>query len=107
MKLLHLGIPTPHKMDDKKYAYVEKLKLFVTNPDENELKLQFVWAEPDSPLPEIVRKENHLAIQVDNMEEAMKQFDYVAYPPQSVNDRLTICFAVKDNVLFELSEFKN
>lgn len=104
MKLLHLGIPTEQKIEDKKYSYVEKIKLYVTNPDENEFKLQYVWAEPDSPLPDIVKKEKHLSIQVDNIEEAVNQFDYVAYPPQSINEKLKICFAVKDSILFELME---
>lgn len=107
MKFLHLGIPTEHKIEEKTYSYVEKIKLYVTNPDEHEFKLQFVWAEPDSPLPEIVRKEKHLSIQVDDMEEAIKQYDYVAYPPKAINDKLKICFAVKDSVLFELMEVSN
>ncbi|PAB57967.1 hypothetical protein [Anaeromicrobium sediminis] len=107
MKLLHLGIPTENKIEKKTYSYVEKIKLYVTNPDEHEFKLQFVWAEPDSPLPEIVKKEKHLAIQVDSIEEAIKQFDYVAYPPVSINKKLKICFAVKDRVLFELAEVLN
>ena len=76
----------------------------MTNPDEHEFKLQFVWPEPDSPLPEIVRKENHFAIQVDNIEEAIKKFDYVAFAPVAVSNKLKICFAVKDGALFELSE---
>lgn len=107
MKLLHLGIPTQDKMADKSYVYVEKIKLHVTNPDAHEFKLQFVWAEPDSPLPEIVRKENHFAIQVDNIEEEIKKFDYVAFAPVAVTDKLKICFAVKDGTLFELSEVLN
>lgn len=107
MKSLHLGIPTENKIEKKTYSYVEKIKLYVTNPDEHEFNLQFVWAEPDSPLPEIVKKEKHLAIQVDNIEETIKQFDYVAYPSTSINEKLKICFAVKDSVLFELTEISN
>ena len=104
MNALHLGIPTESKIEGKKYAYVESLKLHVTNPNEHEFKLQFVWAEPDSPLPEIVRNEKHLAIKVDNIEEAINQFDYVVFPSHVVNDNLRICFAVKEGVLFELTE---
>ena len=104
MKLVHLGIPTAQKHEDKKYAYVEKIKLHVTNPDDHEYKLQFVCAEPDSPLPEIVQTEKHLSIQVENMDEAIGQFDEVVYPPVQISDSLRICFAVKDNILFELME---
>ncbi len=107
MKLLHLGIPTENKIEGKQYSYVEKIKLHVTNPEENEFKLQFVCAEHDSPLPEIVRTEKHLAIQVDNIEEEIKNFDHVAFPPTLVKDKLKICFAVKDDVLFELTEILN
>ncbi len=107
MKFLHLGIPTKEKLEDKKYAYVEKIKLYITNPDDHEYKLQFAWVAPDSPLPEIVRKENHLSVQVGNIDESLEEFDYVAYPPVAVNEKLKICFAVKDNVLFELTEYLN
>ncbi len=104
MKSLHLGIPTEHKLKDKKYAYVEAIKLHVTNANDHAYNLQYVWAEPDSPLPEIVKTEKHFAVQVDNIEGALEQFDYVAYPPVVVNDKLKICFAVMDGVLFELTE---
>jgi len=70
LKFLHLGIPTEQKIEDKNYSYVEKIKLHVTNPEEHEYKLQFVCADPDSPLPDIVKKEKHLSIQLDDMEEA-------------------------------------
>lgn len=104
MKLIHLGIPTAHKHEDKKYSYVEKIKLHVTNPDDHAYKLQFVCAEPDSPLPEIVKTENHLSILVDDIEVEAGQFDCIVYPPTSINETLRICFAVKDDVLFELME---
>lgn len=104
MKLLHLGIPTAQKKEEHNYSYVEKIKLHVTNADDHEYKLQFVCAEPDSPLPDIVKKEKHLSILVDDINEAIRQFDEVVYPPVEINETLKICFALKDNVLFELME---
>lgn len=104
MKFLHVGIPTEHKSEHKLYSYVEKIKLHVTNPNEHALKLQFVWAEPDSPLPDIVKNEHHISIQVDDIEEAVKQFDYIAFPPISLSDTLKISFAVREGVLFELMQ---
>lgn len=105
MKLLHLGIPTQKKIEGKKYAYVERIKLHVTNPELHDMKLQFVCAEDDSPLPEIVRSQRHLAIEVENMEEELKKFDQVVFPPTVVTDKLKICFALREDVLFELTEF--
>lgn len=105
IKILHLGIPTEKKMAGKEYTYVEAIKLHVTNPDSDEFKLQYVWAEPDSPLPEIVRQKNHLSIGVESIEDVLCRFDHVTFPPQAINDKLRICFAVKDDVLFELMEF--
>jgi len=104
MKLIHLGIPTAQKHEDKIYSYVEKIKLHVTNPDDHEYKLQFVCAEPDSPLPEIVKTEKHLSILVEDIDEAIRQFDSIVYPPTAINETLRICFAVKDDILFELME---
>ncbi len=107
MKFLHIGIPSDHKLEDKNYLYFDKIKLHVTNPKDHELKLQFVWAEPDSPLPEIVKTENHVSIEVDHIEDELQGYDYVAYEPVALNDQLKVCFAVKDNVLFELMEYSN
>ncbi len=107
MKFLHIGIPTEEKLPDKNYLYFEKIKLFVTKPDDHELKLQFVWAEPDSPLPDIVKHENHVSIEVDKIEDELASYDYVAYEPVALNDQLTVCFAVKDSILFELMEYAN
>ena len=104
MKILHLGIPTEKKITGKDYTYVEAIKLHVTNADADEFKLQYVWAEPDSPLPEIVRQKNHLSIGVDSIEEVLSSFDQVAFPPRAINDKVKICFAVKDDILFELME---
>lgn len=104
MKIVHFGIPTAQKHEDKKYSYVEKIKLHVTNPDDHEYKLQFVCAEPDSPLPEIVKTQKHLSIIVDDMDEEIRQFDSIVYPPTKINETIKICFAMKDDILFELME---
>ena len=104
IKILHLGIPTEKKMTGKEYTYLEDIKLHVTNPDLDEFKLQYVCAEPDSPLPEIVRQKNHFSIGVESIEAVLSHFDYVVFPPRVINDKLKLCFAVKDNVLFELME---
>ncbi len=58
-------------------------------------------------MPEVVKKERHIFIQVNSIEEAVKQFDYVAFPRLAINEKLAICFAVKDSVLFELTEIPN
>ena len=75
MKLLHLGIPTEQKIEGKTYTYVERIKLHVTNPDEHAYKLQFICAEPDSPLPEIVKTQRHLSIRVADIDEEIALFD--------------------------------
>lgn len=104
MDFLHLGIPTKEKLNNQTYNYVEKIKLYVTDSNKHPLKLQFVWAEPDSPLPKVVREENHLSIRVENIEEGVKTFDKVVFEPVTINENLKLAFAVKDGVLFELME---
>lgn len=105
MKFLHLGVPLNEKIEGKEYSYVEPLKLYVTSSGDHEFNLQFVWAENDSPLPDIVRREKHLSIQVDNMDESLSQFDSVVFHPIQINDKVKVAFAIKDYVLFELMEF--
>ena len=104
MKLLHLDIPTEQKIEGKTYTYVERIKLHVTNPDEHAYKLQFVCAEPDSPLPEIVKTQRHLSIRVADIDEEIALFDEIVFPPVKINETLRIGFALKEGVLFELME---
>ncbi len=106
MKYLHYGIPSKEKLEGKEYTYVAPIKLFVTNGNDHELTLQYTCAEEDSPLPEIVRTQPHLCMEVDSMSEAMKLYDEVVFPPTKINEVLTLAFATKDGVLFELMEFK-
>lgn len=107
MKILHLGVPVQQKNDEDQYVYVDPIKLYVTNADRHEYKLQYVYPEKDSPLPEAVKTENHLAIEVDDIENEMKNFDEILYPPIDVFGKMKICFARKENIIFELTEFLN
>ncbi len=104
MKFLHYGKPTKEKLEDKEYIYVEPIKLFVTNGDSHEFKLQYTWAEPDSPLPEIVRTQNHIAIEVENIDEAIKAYDEIVFEPVQAKPTVKLGFALKEGTLFELME---
>ena len=107
MKILHLGIPVQRKTMEHQYTYVEPIKLHVTNADNHEYKLQYVYPERESPLPESVKTENHLAIEVENIEDEIKNFDEILYPPVDVFGKMKICFVRKENIIFELTEFLN
>lgn len=106
MKYLHYGIPKAEKVEGFNYTFVEKIGLHVTNSADHPLSLQFVYPEADSPLPEIVKKQPHISFAVEDIDKALRQFEQVAHGPVTVSDKLRICFAVADGVLFELMEIK-
>ena len=106
MNFLHYGVPTHEKIESLDYSYVEPLKLFTTNPNVHDKKIQFVYADKDSPLPAVVKMSAHISIGVENMEEELIGFDNIEYGHVQLNEKLSIAFATKDGVLFELMETK-
>jgi hypothetical protein len=61
----HMGVPT----DEKRYS--EHFKMY-TSDHAGEFRIQFHRFEPDSPLHPMIKTKPHVALQVANLEEAVK-----------------------------------
>jgi len=104
MEYLHYGVPTEERLEGLSYQYLDTIKLYVTDPNTHPLKLQFVYADQESPLPEVVRTMPHVSINTVCIEDVLDEFDTIDFAPTKVKENLRICFARKDGVLFELME---
>ncbi|UKI17566.1 MAG: hypothetical protein L6V80_04965 [Bacteroidales bacterium] len=60
--LSHFGIPTTVKPAEA--AYIEPLKVYVTDYGKSANKLEFLYFEPDSPMHELMKTRAHVAYDV-------------------------------------------
>ncbi|WP_432663518.1 hypothetical protein R9X47_23425 [Wukongibacter baidiensis] len=102
-EFMHVGVPTSNEQANENY--VDSLKVYVTNPDEHELKFEYLRFEKDTPLPEIMQKNPHVAYKVDSIERTAKDAKVIV-EPFDVNENTRIAFIVKDGVVFELMEVR-
>lgn len=65
----HLGIPSDLKRSNERYS--EHFKMY-TSDHAGEFRIQFHRFEPDCPLHPIIKNNPHIALQVANLEEAVK-----------------------------------
>jgi catechol 2,3-dioxygenase-like lactoylglutathione lyase family enzyme len=102
-KFMHVGVPTSKVQENE--TYLEDLKVYVTSPDNHELKFEYLRYEEGTPLPEAMQKNPHVAFQVDSIEEMSKGAEIIVEPFQA-DENTKIAFIVKDGVVFELMECK-
>ena len=104
MKYHHVGIPT--SKIQKKETYLEKYKLFCTDHEDNQYGIQWMRYEQDSPLPEVVKKIDHVAFEVENLQEALKG-KKVIIEPNSPSDGVIVAFIEENGAPIEFIEYKN
>lgn len=101
---MHIGIPVTNKKEGM--TYNEDLKIWMSNPDDYEFKIEYLKFEEGTPFPEIMHKNPHVAYNVDNMETYMAEADQILVPPMELAPGVRICFIVKDDAIIELYEQK-
>ena len=100
MKILHIGVPATKEMPGEMYA--EAYKEYYTNADDHPYKLEF-FRFPDGcdAFPQEMINTWHVCIEVDSVEDSIKDMDEVILPIQSDANPI-FAFAKKDGVLFEI-----
>lgn len=104
MEFVHIGVPT--KTPQPGETYVEGLKVHLTDPEQHDYKFEYLRFEPESCMPGEIQVFPHIAIKVDSIAEELKKCQEVLVAPMPIDDKLTICFAKRDGVIFELMEMK-
>ncbi len=85
--------------------YNEALGVWLTDYSESPNKIEFLCFEEGSYLPELIKTTAHLAYQVPDLEEALKDA-HVIFPPFVCSDTLTIAFIEEEGIGVELMEIK-
>ncbi|MGI6726914.1 MAG: VOC family protein [Christensenellales bacterium] len=101
-KFLHVGIPSVKVRPNEEY--VDKMRIYKVEPKYNEFPIEYIRFMDGTPFPEIMHHSPHIAFEVDSIAEASKDARVIVEPMDL--GHATICFVVKDNVIFELMEMK-
>ena len=103
LEFLHVGVPTRTKQPNE--THVEGLGVFITSPEEHDMKFEYLRFEANSPLPKVMQEKSHVAYKVDSIEK-YAQGAQVIVEPFAVDPKTRIAFIIKDDVIFELMEVK-
>jgi hypothetical protein len=101
---MHIGIPITNKKPGMTYA--EGLKIWMSNPEDYDYKIEYLKFEEGTPFPEIMHKNPHIAFKVDNIEKYIEDADKLIFPPTEIGPGVRIAFVIKDDTILELYEQK-
>lgn len=103
LEIMHIGVPTQTPQKGEEYS--PDMKLYIAGPDTNEMKIEYLRFEADSPMPAELKNNVHVAYKVDSIEKYMAG-NKVILPRTKLDDSLTIAFIEKDGLIMELMEMK-
>ncbi len=103
-KFNHVGIPTTTPKEGEMYA--EGMKLFLTDFNKSENKIEFLRFESGSTMPEILKTHAHIAYEVSDLKSAMEGKTVVLEPFQG-GEGLMCAFIEEEGVAIELMCFDN
>jgi hypothetical protein len=98
----HVGITTTVKQPDENW--VEQSRVWVTNPRHHPEHIEFLRYEPDSPVPEAVKMNPHIAYRVAALGPHIEGQEIVI-APFVVGDFLEVVFVRKYNTIFEYMHY--
>lgn len=95
----HSGVPVSEKREGMRYA--APMKLWVSDPAASPDSVEYLYFEPDSPAPEIMKTHRHAAFNTDSMEQAAAWCDEVVLGPFDDGPEQDVMFARKGDALIE------
>ena len=78
MRYHHLGLPVPAPLPGM--THLEHLPIWASDPQDNPFGIPFMLYEADCPVPAPVKARPHLALVVDNLDEALAGQDVLIAP---------------------------
>lgn len=100
-KFSHIGIPTTEVKENE--SFMEGGKIHLTDFNTSANKIEWLRFAPDSPMPELLKEQTHIAWMVDSLEEAMKGQE-VLLEPFDAAENLRVAFIVEEGIPVELME---
>lgn len=103
MEFDHIGITTTEKKENA--FWVENTKVWVTNPKEHPLGVEWLRYEPDSPCPRELIENPHVAYRVKSLGEASRGMELLL-GPMVVDDFVRVGFyRYTDGSIVEFMEY--
>lgn len=102
-KINHFGVPTQTPQAGEFYA--EGLKVHLTDFTKSENKIEFLRFEEGSWMPKIIQEVAHIAYEVPNLEDALKDKEVIVEPMDAGNG-LRIAFIVEEGIPIEIMCFE-
>jgi len=99
---MHVGIPVTKKKEGM--TYNEGMKIWMSNPDDYDFKIEYLKFEEGTAFPEIMHKNPHIAYKVDDMDIYLRQAQQVIFGPEEIGPGVRIAFIIMDDTIFELYE---
>ena len=99
-KYLHVGIPITNKKPNM--IYLEPFKVWITNVDDYDFKIEYLKYEEGTPFPEILHKNPHIAYAVEDMQPYFDQAQQVLFGPADLSEDMEFAYILLDNTIFEL-----
>ncbi len=93
MKYHHIGIPTQQKRKDE--IHLKRLKMYVSGFGKNPYGIEWMRYEDDAPYPDLVKTVPHVAFEVTDLMEAIKDKN-VIIRPNSPSRGIRVAF-IEDN----------
>ncbi|MBN1603271.1 MAG: hypothetical protein JW915_16800 [Chitinispirillaceae bacterium] len=103
LKYHHLGIPT--KVPIKGEVYLKDYKVYHFGYEKSEFGIEWMRYEDDCPLPEIVKTIPHVAFEVDNIYEAIKDRK-ILIEPNSPSEGNIVAFIEENGAPIEFIQIK-
>lgn len=105
MQVMHIGAPVTKPMPNE--VYNEGMKVWISDPDLDEFKFEYLRFDKDSWLAKEIQTQTHIAVKVESLAKALAGCEKILLEPVAVSDTLTLAFAIRDGVVMEFMEFKN
>ncbi len=102
MKFHHIGIPTTEKKPNEKH--IPHLGMYVSGFDTSEYGIEWMRFEANSPISEIIKQVPHIAFEVDNLEEAVKNKELLS-DISSPSDGVRVAMIIENGAPVEFIEF--
>jgi hypothetical protein len=104
MKLHHVGIPVFEKQEDM--VFLEDIKVWITDCSASKYGIEYLYFEPDSPMPAAIQDETHLAFEVDDLE-AVIEGKSILVPVCEPMPGLKIAFVYDEGIAIEFMQTEN
>lgn len=101
----HMGIPTKNPIPGERY--IPHLKMYVSGFETSPFGIEWMRFDEDCPISDLTKTVPHLAFVVDNLEHALKNYNFeIISKPDSPSEGVKVAMIKHNGVPIELMEFQ-